>query len=186
MFKVYLRSIRLIMSIYIFPFFFGVLPNRIYHWWAVFTRSRNPHASYSQYDFKWHFVGSIFQWYFTWNYIIAPCIYGVNRFVWNRKRDLMAAFSKYDRDSDGRISIEEAYLFLSQAPFNCSKEKVLTTMLTTYNNHSNNTKTALVQRVFQNARRYISYLWVKNHQKIISFESHILRGMVTPNFGHLF
>jgi len=39
----------------------------------------------------------------------------------------MAAFSTYDRDNDGRINIDEARLFLSQAPFNCSKEKVITT-----------------------------------------------------------
>jgi len=44
--------------------------------------------------------------------------------VWNSKRDLMAAFSQYDRDNDGHISIDEARLFLSNEPFNFSKEKV--------------------------------------------------------------
>ena len=36
----------------------------------------------------------------------------------------MTAFSHYDRDNDGHISVDEAHLFLSQEPFNFSKEKV--------------------------------------------------------------
>ena len=51
--------------------------------------------------------------------------------VWRSKKDLLAAFTSYDQNKDGRISTDEARLFLSREPFNLSEEKVSFILTTT-------------------------------------------------------